>query len=386
MKRALRDALEAVGQVNGRAWANAALNYCEALLRVSRPMSLPVSLDIVLTKACNLRCVFCISYGSLSGDRWMPFDLYEKIAQRLFPTAHNVNFCSGGEPFLYPHIREALALARRHRTRTVVVSNGMPINLATAEWIVGDQTLHELKISFDGATKETLERIRRGASYETILANIARLDRLKRERGVAYPRLGIRYAVMKSNAEELPEVLEICARHGVEKLDVVYLNVTNDMDFGESLYNHAGLAARVFAEARRRGSHLGVRVNLPPLRGHDHPGHRCFKPWHFCQIDADGAVRFCYKAWRQRLGFFQDGFDSVWRGEHYQRIRQTADSDAPYFPYCRFCAVRCGFDQENAHNQKLHEDAYVIPGAEDLQIPFNERREENLGALKQPKP
>jgi MoaA/NifB/PqqE/SkfB family radical SAM enzyme len=385
MSRAWRDILDALGQVNGRAWLNAALNYGEKLLRIPTPRSMPVSLDVILTKACNLRCVFCISYSSVTGDRWMPFELYEQVAARLFPTAHNVNFCSGGEPFLYPRIRDALALARRHRTKTVVVSNGMALNAATADWVVSDQALHELKISFDGATKETLERIRRGANYDTVLANIARLDRLKRERGVRCPRIGIRYAVMKSNAEELPAMPGLCARHGVERLDVVYLNVTNDMDFGESLYNHPDLAARVFAGAKREGAAQGVRVNLPPLPGQDRHDRRCSKPWHFCQVDADGAIRFCYKAWRQRLGFFQDGFDNVWRGPHYRRIRETVDSGSPYFPYCQFCAVRRGLDWESSHNQKLHEDAYVIPGAEDLQIPFNERREENVTALKQPK-
>ena len=132
MSVAWNDIVDALGQVNGRVWANAALNYGEALLRIVQPLSMPVSLDVVLTKACNLRCVFCVSYSSVTGERWMPFELYARIAARLFPTAHNVNFCSGGEPFLYPRIRDALALARRHRTKTVVVSNGMAINAAKA--------------------------------------------------------------------------------------------------------------------------------------------------------------------------------------------------------------------------------------------------------------
>ena len=90
-----------------KALANVALTYTESWLRLSRPVSLPVILDIALTKACNLRCTFCISYGSLSGNHWLDYGLYERIAAELFPTAWDVQFCSGGEPFLYPKIRAA---------------------------------------------------------------------------------------------------------------------------------------------------------------------------------------------------------------------------------------------------------------------------------------
>ncbi|MFA5193049.1 MAG: radical SAM protein [Verrucomicrobiia bacterium] len=372
-----------LGLVSGRAWLNASHNWCEAFMRVPKPTTMPVSLDIVLTKACNLKCVFCISYSSLKGVQWMPFDFYQEVARQLFPTAHTVNFCSGGEPFLYPKFREALKLAQENRTQTIVVSNGMLINRKTAEWLVESQSLHNLRISFDGSTKQTLERIRVGASYESILANMEYLDRLKRENGAVYPRLGIRYVIMKSNADEMPAVLDVCARYNVEKLDVVYLNTANDVEFSESLYRHPEHAARVFAEAKRRGKELGVRVNLPALPGQDGGGGRCYKPWQFCQIDTDGAIRFCYKAWCQRLGFFQEGFESVWRGEHYQRIRRTVESASPYFPYCRYCSVHRGGNWEGSHNCNLHADAYVIPGLDSLQTPFNQRREENIRSFKQ---
>lgn len=357
--------------MNAAAILNAALSGVERALRVERPLSRPVSLDVILTRACNLRCTFCISYGSLKDERSLPFELYERVAAELFPWACDVSFCSGGEPFLYPRIRDALRLARRHRTRTIVVSNGMLIGPDAARWIVEDQALDELKISFDAATKSTLERIRRGADYETILGNLAALDRRKKEAGAAYPRIGLRFAVMRSNAAELPDVPELCARQGVGKLDVVYLNATEGMDAQESLYGHADLAASVFQKAVKRGRELGVAVHVPPLPVREEDSvRRCFKPWHFCQIDTDGSIRFCYKAWRQRLGFFQDGFAPVWRGEHYARIRRTLDSDDPYFPYCRYCAVRRGFGWEESHNQAAHADAYVIPGLEDLQVPF----------------
>lgn len=383
MDSTLKSALILLRRTNPRAHFNGIVNYGEALKGRVAPVSMPVGLDIILTKACNLRCTFCVSYGSLKGERWMSFDLYEQIARELFPTSLNLFICSGGEPLLYPRIRDALRLARDHRTLVTMTSNGMLLNEETAQWLVADQSLHELCISFDGARKETLERIRRGARYEKILGNLEYLSNLKKQSRAPYPRLWFRYVVMKSNIEEFPEIFRICAEHGLYKVAVKYLNVANDIDFDESLFNHRDLAEEVFAEARRRAEEFRVQVDLPPLPGQDNRARNCLSPWQFCQIDTDGSIRFCYHSWRQRVGFFSDGFESVWRGSHYQRIRATVNSRDPYFPYCNYCDVRCGFDQESAHNQKLHADSYVIPGLEDLQISFNERLDENVSSFKE---
>lgn len=62
----LSDHIAAVGEacrrVNVLGRINAVANTVDAFLGVPRPpVSYPIRLDIVLTKACNLRCTFCIS-------------------------------------------------------------------------------------------------------------------------------------------------------------------------------------------------------------------------------------------------------------------------------------------------------------------------------------
>lgn len=385
MPSSLENALAVIRQVNPRAYFNAFRGYCEGLLRVARPLSSPTILDIILTKACNLRCTFCISYGSLKGDRWMDFGLYERIAHQLFPRAHSLFLCSGGEPLMYHRVRDALQLARRYRVSTFMASNGTLLNRETAQWLADDQSLQELWISFDGSRKETLERIRLGANYEQILENIGYLSALKKKRGLLFPKLAFRYVIMRSNAEEMPEIFKICARYGLDQVKIKYLEVANDLEADETLFHHRQLAAEVFAEARRRAKEWGIGLQLPPLPGRDNRPHKCLVPWRFCQIDTDGSVRFCYRSWRQRLGFFDSGFNDLWRGEVYQKIRRTLDSDSPYFPYCQYCYARRGFNWEASHNKNLHTDAYTISGLEHLQIPFNQRVEENVSSWRQRK-
>lgn len=385
MNLQLNRALTVLYRVNAKALMNALVNCCEEVLRVSRPMSLPRTVDIALTKACNLRCVQCISYGSARDARWLPFELFERIAEALFPTSLKVEFCSGGEPFLYRKIRDALAMARRYRNVTDVTSNGMLIDRETADWLLEDQTLHDLRVSFDGARKETLERIRRGARYETILNNIKYLATSKQDRGLSFPRLSLRFSIMRSNADEFLEIFELCDKHGFQCVQVQYLIVANNMDLQESMYFHRELCEDIFGKAKLLADRYGVALELPPLMSPEKQTRRCLHPWQAMRIDTDGSIRFCGRSWRQRVGFWDDGWDSVWRGDVLQQIRRTVDSDEPYFPYCLYCSSRRGFDREGSMAVEPGSDLYVIPGLEELQVPFNLRFEESSSAFKQAK-
>jgi radical SAM protein with 4Fe4S-binding SPASM domain len=362
--------------------ANVALNRLETRQRVGSPRSYPRQLDIVLTKACNLNCTFCIS-SSLENARWLEFDLYKEIAAELFPHATRLSICSGGEPLLYPQIREVLQIAHDYGVRTLMVSNGMLMKEDVREWMVEDQTLGQYLVSFDGSTKEVLEKIRRGARFETIVENVTELAKLRDARGAKYPRLGLRFSAMKSNAEDLVGVPALARQMGVEDVLVRYVNFANDMTPEDSLYFHQDYAAEILERTRAEAEKYGVKMDLPPLPRDDEGGLRCDAPWEFVQIEADGSVRFCYMAWIQTVGNFADGFRQIWQGDIYRKIRTTMESDEPFFPYCKHCAMRHGCKNESAHNHGLHRDDFRFRNSELItDLTFNKRSEENRTSFK----
>jgi len=382
MRAASLRLLRGLRVIGPRAWANAMLNVVESGLGVIRPLSRPLTVDVVLTRACNLRCVFCIAYGSTGERLSLPFDVLERIAEELFPTALGVHFCSGGEPFLYPRIREALKLVQKYRTRAMVVTNGMALDNAVCRWLIEDQSVGELGLSFDAARPETLRRIRRGADYDLILRQLAELAKLKRQAGVGFPHIKQRFSIMKMNAEELVEVVPIAARHGVEQIEVDYVNTTGEIPFEDSLFHDPELARSVFSRARDLAAACGIEISLPPLPVPSDRGGHCEFPWRFVQVDVDGTLRFCYEAWRQRLGSFEEGFDAVWRGSAYAKLRASIESEEPYFPYCRSCGVRCGKGVPSAHDQRISAEGRVIQGLERWQVPFCDRARLNASALR----
>jgi len=264
-------------------------NIVERRLEVCRPRSRPIFVDVILTKACNLNCTFCIS-STVEKDRWLDYELYTRIAQKLFPYAYGLLFCSGGEPLLYPKLRDALRLADSYGVKTRVVSNGMLLGDEICRWMTSDQTLHRYDVSFDGSTKHTLEKIRRGASFEVVVENVANLARHKRRKGVKYPRLGLRYAVMKDNAEDLPGICRLAKSMGIETIDVSYVRFANEMPAANSLYWDQDYAAEIFRETEAAARQYGIALTLPALPRDDGRPRRCRDSWEFVQIDTDGSI------------------------------------------------------------------------------------------------
>lgn len=366
--------------VNPTAWLRAGLNLGQGWLGSTRPLSGPLNLDLVLTKACNLDCEFCIAYESLTGSRHLERGLLHRIAARLFSGLTGLYLCSGGEPLLYPHLREVLLLARKHRVRTTLSTNATLLTGPVRDWLVTDQTLQELIASVDGARPETLARIRRGADLDLIRTNLTNLVRLRRSRAKPFPRIKFGFAAMASNIEELPQLIRLAAELGADSVVVRYLNVPPGMDFQESLYNHPRLAARVFQEAGQAARAAGIGLRLPPPVDKPARPQRCFSPWRFCQIDPDGSIRFCYRSWRQRLGFFSEDFGSLWRGPIYAELRRRVNTEDPYFPGCAACPSRFGYAHPAAHRLAIDPAETVIPGLEEFQVDWSERSRENRRA------
>ena len=333
---------------------NTGLNEVEFRLQSTVVRSLPQNVDIVLTKACNLACTFCVDYET-PGAKRISLENFERVARQLFPTARLVSICSGGEPYLHKGLEDLLRVARRHRVATWVLSNGMLVREDRVRTIVREGLITTHGFSVDGFHPATVERLRVNAKLDTILEKIRMVLRVREEEGKREPRTIIRYALMRSNVEELPDAVERWGEMGIDRMDCGYLAVCNGIDPQESLYFHQDLMSRVFTEARRVAARYPrLRVNLPPAVRDEQPKRqqpsRCRAPWRFVKIDTDGRVLPCYRAWEAiSMGKVYDddstAFRDIWNSEKYQALRRTVNDDSveKSFPYCARCDYRYGW-------------------------------------------
>lgn len=337
---------------------NRAINNKELRQGRGKLNSYPLHLNIVPTKRCNLRCAFCVQYLT-EGVQELSLVNFETIAQKLFPHAQMAHFVSGGEPFLNKYFMNFLSVCRNYRLPIRISTNGMLLSKDICDELAQNYFLKFLRFSFDGAKKETIERLRGGTDYERVIGHMRSMVEMKRRLQRSDLTLLIRCAVMKSNIEELPDLVRKSAAWGMDELRVCYLNVANELDKDESLFFSPDLANDIFTASAKIAKEVKLRLLLPdPLVGKNLIK-KCRFPWEFIKIDPDGSVRFCYKAWDHPIGnIFENRFFDVWNNAQYQRIRKTVNGEKPYFKYCRICSWRCGYALESSHIQYLHQDLY----------------------------
>src|SRR5262245_12946023 len=177
---------------------NTAVNLAEYWLQTPVVRSMPQNVDVVLTKACNLACTFCVDYETPGAKRIL-IENFEKIARQLLPTARLVSICSGGEPYLHKGLEELLRIVSRCRVATWVLSNGMLVTEPRVRTIVREGLITTHGFSVDGAKASTVEPLRVNAKLDVILDRIKMLLRVREEEGKREPRTIIRYVLMRSN-------------------------------------------------------------------------------------------------------------------------------------------------------------------------------------------
>ena len=338
---------------------NTFINIVESRLSLPVLYSLPQTVDIALTRQCNLACVYCKEYPT-RGAKQISVDNFRKAAHMLFPTARQLTICTGGEPYLHRHLEDFLRIARGYRVQTLVLSNGMLLKEERIKSIVSEELITIHGFSVDGISPATVEGIRRNVKLQRVLENINMLMRVRNIQKKRKPVIVVRYVLMRSTVEELPEAVHYWGRMGIEELACNYLHRTNNIDRSESLYFHQDLTEQVFAEACQVArNYPQLTLTLPPLirqrRGISNRLVSCRSPWDFVFVDTDGAVAPCYSStgicMMGNLFAEEGGFRRIWNNSRYQDLRRTTNDDRAkkHFSYCSVCQSRCGWGDIAVH-------------------------------------
>lgn len=339
---------------------NIAMNLSEDRMQKTVLHSLPRYLDVVLTKKCNIECIFCKKYETF-GDQQVSIENFKEIARQLFPTAASVNFSSGGDPYMHAQLIELMRICQQYKVRTTVSSNGMLLNEQLSRTIVKEELISQHTFSLDGIKASTVEAIRVNTKLDIILDNIKMFIRICNEKGKRSPSIHINYALMRSNIEELPDAVRYWGKMGIAALHCGYVSICRDIDQNESLYFHQELTEQVFKEARRIAAHypnfiLYLPHTLRQEQDKKHVPKKCACPWRFVMIDCDGRVFPCYRSWGAiTMGNIyktnSDFMKNIWNNSTYQALRRTTNNDTlkKHFPYCAVCEVRFGWENLTSH-------------------------------------
>ncbi len=273
--RGLRMAPREIGPHPGRGlaetsgWLSKLASFDDDVMRKAaemsqlRPESLTVLVDIV--NKCNLRCIMChFSFDEVFYQRsqLMAPETFADIAATIRPYTRRLVLSAAYEPTASPHFGEILRIAGSHRFPEIsFLTNGNLLSDTLVERIV-EAGVTEVCVSVHAARAETYAHILRGGSLERAIGNVEKLLARRRARGDGLPRVQFNVALMRSNVDELVEIVELAARLGVDAVAFRHLIVFEGLDMeAESLARHDKLHAnRCIRGALQRAQALGVTV------------------------------------------------------------------------------------------------------------------------------
>jgi len=204
----------------------------------------PVQVQLNLTNRCVNRCQMCRKYEWPQLD--MPFPVLERLITELKQIGTTLFILSGGEPFLYRHLKELLTLLSGSVT-LFFTSGTVPLT----DDIVS--SIKKIQFSVDALDPSIYAEIRGPGSIDTIRNNIL----LAKNAGCE---VTITTVIQKANILHVPDIIEFC-----EKYDIpFYPSVVHSYD------------ALAFYDVSKR--------IIPDL---------CVVPFYHCLIDSMGDVFLC---------------------------------------------------------------------------------------------
>jgi MoaA/NifB/PqqE/SkfB family radical SAM enzyme len=188
----------------------------------------PKRLELAMSTRCNLQCTMCSGEfsSSIRAQRErlppLPARYDDAFFEELRPFLHHVEQVRflGGEPFLAEESFRVWDLMREEgvQPESNVTTNGTRYTRRIAQ--VLEDLPFSIGVSIDGVRPETVERIRAGASYEQIMANVRRFQRHTAAWGRS---LSLTFCVMVDNWRELGDFLLLGEDLGCR----VYLNAVH---------------------------------------------------------------------------------------------------------------------------------------------------------------
>jgi len=148
------------------------------ILKEPLVQGLPVELTIETTAKCNLSCPMCPRNKLHLPPEDMDFGLFRKIIDEASDYLEFVWLHGYGEPLLNPKIFEMIAYCHSKKIPTAISTNATLLDKDVSEKLIR-AGLDYIIFSIDAATKQTYEKYRPGAEYDTIVKNVHNFLKIK---------------------------------------------------------------------------------------------------------------------------------------------------------------------------------------------------------------
>jgi radical SAM protein with 4Fe4S-binding SPASM domain len=274
----------------------------------------PVEIAIEITNHCNADCIMCPRQKMTRKKGFMDFNLFKKIVDEAKEYTEFVFLHLAGEPLLHPKLMQMIDYCDQIGLKTGLSTNAIILDKIKSEQLL-DSSLDLLVLSFDGVNKETYEKIRKKANFESTYKNIEQFLQLKaKTKRAPYTMIQLIY-----QKENFAEAREFYFKWKKSAVDVVRV---------KPYLNYPGL-----------DEYLGKK----PKRNPNDKTTPCVLLWRQLAIYWDGTVVACCMDFLSQAVLGNAAETSIaetWNNEKMQRLRDIhASGQAGDLSFCRECTM-----------------------------------------------
>lgn len=229
-------------------------------------------LQVEVSTSCQLSCIYCPR--SVLRHSWTDLFLDMNVyKQNILPhlDGFEMVFLQGwGEPLLHPQFWDMVYLAKQKGKKVGFATNGIALS-DTAIQKACEIGVDVISFTFAGATAEIHEMYRKGASFQVLTDRVRMLTDAKQNLRAEALQIGISYTIMRRNLSELPQVMELAAKLGVNYVTASHMDfIPVDYLEEEAVFlkphpNDEGILIKAAEEAAKWG--IVFKSEWPRQRG-----------------------------------------------------------------------------------------------------------------------
>ncbi|MCP4903308.1 MAG: radical SAM protein [bacterium] len=264
----------------------------------------PFVFSVETTSVCNLKCSMCPHKDMTRNYEMMDYEVFCRVIREVEDYNGLIWLHNLGEPLAHPRIMEMIRFVKDRGLRCGLSTNATLLDDERSDQLLSSG-LDKIILCMDGITKESYERLRVGARFESVVTNIERFLRLRKERKLTKPQAVVQLIYMKQTE---PQVREFHARWRPLADRVLLKRFSTWADQVESI-------SQLSTEKHRYElAHIKPGVRYP-----------CAYLWRNLVVTASGDVIPCCMDYDARMvmgNVMQNTLAEIWRGEKYLRLRR----------------------------------------------------------------
>ncbi len=335
---------------------------------VQLPQAWPLTVNVDVTRGCNLRCLMCASDHGATPEL-ADEAIWPALAEAVPLTAELSVGCLH-EPTLHPELPERLAdLSAAARAAGWTGFLGLLTSGTLLTRALTDRLLQAgvgLLLSIDTTDEAAYARVRRPASWSALRPQVEYLARQAEARGRF---IAARSMIMAETLPHLVATIEELAQMGLRRFSLAQVQVAPDASVVVHRGEHAGRIDGAVARLRALARSTELELDLPsapddlpdgalaPLLGDgdvwdEHrvgPGRRgiCLVPWCKVRVDHAGWVYPCPHKQRRELAWgnlLQQPLGRIVNGASARRDRELLLAGQAPDDACRRCPYGPGVE------------------------------------------